>query len=139
MPTTTKESTVAEKSPYRVVVLAASYVDTEPGFLPDGSQGEVPVYRVADFGQVIDLTEAQVRALADKGPLLNPANPSEGRGPAVKPADEAKSYSEMTVPELEDLATERDLTVTGSGADGRVLKDDLVNALSTYDQGQNAS
>jgi hypothetical protein len=44
----------------------------------------------------------------------------------------------MTVEDLQVRAAELGLEVSGSGANGGVLKDDLVNALNTYEKGQTA-
>lgn len=47
-----------------------------------------------------------------------------------KPADdEATDYQSMNVDELQALADERELEITGTGKDGNVVKADLVNAL----------
>lgn len=111
---------------YRVVVAGVSYIEPT-----ETANGTVPVYKVARFGEQVALSDEQAKRLSELGPM----RPDGSRGPAVKPADAPASYDEMTVPELEDLAKERDLDVRGSGANGAVLKEDLVNALNTYDQG----
>jgi hypothetical protein len=130
----TKEASVAGKSEYRVVVAAVTYIDSEPGIAPDGSEALVPVYKVARFGETVELSDKQAARLKQFGPL----QPDGTRGPAVKPAGEDKSNDELTVEELKAKADEAGVTVSGSGANGAVLKDDLVNALNTYEQGQAA-
>lgn len=132
---TAKEATVANTSEYRVVVAAVTYTSPEPGFAPDGSETTLPVYKVGRFGETVELTDVQAKRLGELGPL----QPDGSRGPAVKPVDEPLSYDEKTVDELKELAETRGIEVTGSGANGAALKEDYVNALVTYDQGQGAA
>lgn len=47
-----------------------------------------------------------------------------------------KGYAGQGVDELKALADERELTVTGTGKDGNVLKGDLVAALEADDAAQ---
>jgi hypothetical protein len=123
MPATKEEAAVLPaKEPYRVSALGATYFDPVIGLRPDGSEGVISVDRIGRFGETIELTAGQAARLVDLG--------------VVKPAGEERSYDEMTVDELKALADERALDVKGSGANGAALKDDYVNALNTFDQGQ---
>ena len=50
---------------------------------------------------------------------------------------EGDSYAAQSVEELQAEADSRGLEVEGSGADGRVLKADLVTALEAHDEAGN--
>lgn len=63
---------------------------------------------------------------ADDEPVIEPeADSSAEDGPGSEP-----DLDGLTVPELEDLAQQRGVEVEGTGADGRVLKADLLKALA---------
>jgi hypothetical protein len=111
--------------PYRVSIAGASYLKHKVDVGPDGQDVEVVTRELALFGQEIELTDREAKRLIDLE--------------AVKPAKEPLSYEEMKVPQLKDLVTERGIEVQGSGADGQALKDDYINALRVYDQGQGAA
>lgn len=113
---------IPAKKPFRVVFSAASYIDPTEGLGPDGQATVLQVYKVGRQGETIELTDAQAARLQDLG--------------AVKPADEPLSYNEMNTKQLKALADERSVQVQGSGANGAVLDQDIVNALTVYDQGQ---
>jgi hypothetical protein len=113
---------IPAKKPFRVVFSAASYIDPIEGLGPDGQATVLQVYKVGRQGETIELTTAQAARLQELG--------------AVKPADEPLSYSEMDTKQLKALADERGVQVQGSGANGAVLDQDIVNALTVYDQGQ---
>jgi hypothetical protein len=111
--------------PYRVVIVGASYQDAVETIGPDGKPTVVYQTKLAYHGEEIELNEYEARRL-------------EGLG-AVKPADAPKGYAELSVDELQAEADSRGLSVEGSGADGNVLKDDLINALNTYDAGASST
>lgn len=69
----------------------------------------------------------------DTGGPDTPAPDASVTGPGDVPAGSPDSYDDLTVPELQDLADERGLQVEGTGADGNVLKGDLVAALEADD------
>lgn len=112
-----------EKSPHRVVTVGASYLDHTETILPDGSEGVVPVYRVGRFGEIIQLAENQARRLLHLG--------------AVKPADAPLAYHEQDQQALQAQADDRGITVVGSGANGEVIRTDLVSALENHDRATN--
>lgn len=103
---------------YRVVQVFCTYVEPRERDL-GGRKRTLQVQRTGRFGDTIALSAAEAQRLLDAG--------------AVRPAGDAKSYEEMYVDELEELAAARQLEVRGSGANGHVLKQDLVDALSADD------
>jgi hypothetical protein len=105
---------------YRVVNALVVYDESKTVEL-GGRKRTLQVRRSARFGEEIELSAAEAERLLGYN--------------AVKPADEAKSYDEMYVDQLEQIAKDRGLydTVKGSGANGHVLKDDLVKALNADD------
>lgn len=61
---------------------------------------------------------------------------AEGSGDA---GSTSKGYTDLTVEELTEKADERKLEVTGTGANDKVLKKDLVAALEAADAADAAS
>lgn len=108
-------------APHRVVAVGATYLDATETIGPDGKPMVAYVSRLGYRGETVELNEHQAARLIDLD--------------AVKPADEPLSYDEMKVEDLTRLAESRGVDVQGSGADGAVLKEDLLNALVIYDQG----
>lgn len=53
--------------------------------------------------------------------------------PEPEPDPTPTDWSEYTVPELEAFASEAGLEVEGTGANGHVVKDDLVTALTAHE------
>lgn len=49
------------------------------------------------------------------------------------------NYEKLKVEELEELVKERELSVTGTGENGKVLKDDLIKALQDADDADEAA
>lgn len=111
--------------PYRVTGVGATYLDAVETIGSDGTPTVVYVSKLAYRGETVELNEHQANRLTELG--------------VVKGSDEPLAYDEMKVEDLQSLADERGLTVAGSGADGNVLKEDLVNALGTYDQGADST
>jgi len=70
-------------------------------------------------------------------PLSDGTSAYEAREDVVRDEDgaqvEGTNYDSMSPAELKTLAEERDLSVTGTGANGNVLKKDLVAALKEDD------
>lgn len=74
-------------------------------------------------------------------------NPKAWGGDAVADDDStsgdagatSKGYADLTVDELTDKAAERKLEVTGTGANDKVLKKDLIAALEANDAANAAS
>ena len=108
---------------YRVVNLLVIYDEPKEQVL-GGRKRTLQVRRSARFGEEIELSASEAERLLAFD--------------AIKPADEAKSYSEMYVDELEVLAENRGVTPRGTGANGHVLKDDLVKALEADDAAKGA-
>ncbi len=77
--------------------------------------------------------EARIFGLGDELPNLDAETEERllALGAAERVQDgEAKDYESLTKKDLEDLAAERGVEVEGSGKDGDVVKQDLVDALS---------
>lgn len=55
---------------------------------------------------------------------------AQGRADALAPTAEETGISQLTVEELQALADERGLEIEGTGAAGKVVKADLVKALT---------
>lgn len=79
-----------------------------------------------------ELPVMQLEAIADWLELL--ADPDATTDTTEVPA--VSPYASLTRKELEALATERKLTVAGTGAQGNVLVDDLRAALDADDAAQ---
>ncbi len=85
-------------------------------------------------GDTFEVSDAEAQQYEER--LSHLATPVGGRTSA-KSADTSESaekpagtdLEELTKAELENLAEERGITVTGSGKDGNVVKADLVAAL----------
>lgn len=122
-----------ETKSYRVATLAVTYLSPVESFDANGGEIVAQVTKVGRFGEEIDLTVGEAKRIQVIGEGLVP--PVE----LIKPAGAPLDYQEMTVPDLEALAEERGIEVSGTGANGGVLKEDLVNALNTYDRGQSGS
>lgn len=77
-------------------------------------------------GDVVDVADEIGERLVAHGwanPVADDAQPVEHE--RVDP-----SYDDMTVDELQALADERGVTVEGTGKEGRVVKADLISALT---------
>lgn len=112
-----------DTKPHRVVIAGVRYL--KPTEVLDADSGDTVVRQVADlatFGQEVQLTDREARRL--------------GELEAVKPADAPLGYEEMNEVQLADIVRTRGITVQGSGANGAVLRQDQVNALTIYDQAQ---
>lgn len=107
--------------PHRVLIAGASYWEPRIGVDADGNEAIVQTYATGLQGQEIELTDAEAKRLIELG--------------AVVDAKSAPLYSEQSADELAALAKKRGITVQGSGANGNVLKEDLVAAHKTYDAG----
>jgi hypothetical protein len=107
---------------YRVSIAGAIYNKPVSGYGPDGQPTVVLTRELALFGQQVELTAPEAARLRELE--------------AVKPADAPLSYDEMDEKQLSGLAKERGIDVRGTGADGAVLKADLINAQLIYDQAQ---
>lgn len=111
-----------ETKPFRVVVVGVSYNEPTHALHPEtGEDIVVHAGKVGVHGEEIQLTEVQARRLEELG--------------AVKAKGAPLGYEEQDVEALKALAKERGLDVKGSGANGGVVKDDLIQALNTYDAG----
>lgn len=83
-------------------------------------EAEVDGIRLSQGGEPVELTDDQLKRLRAAG-----AKVSE---------QEAEDYSALSKDDLEKEAASRGLEVEGSGADGNVVKDDLVSALEESDE-----
>lgn len=125
-PQTLGDLTLPKTQPYRVVGVGATYYEPVPTVGPDGKPAIVLSYRIGGRGTKVELTEDQARRL-------------EGLG-AVKAWDEPLSYDEMDDAQLRGIATQRGVIVPSSGADPeQPLRTDYINALNSYDLGQDAA
>lgn len=115
------DAQMPDTKPYRVVGVGATYQKPVEAL---GENGEVKIVNgpaLALRGEVIDLIPFEARRLEALG--------------AVRPAEDAPSYDEMSDEDLTANATERRLDVRGSAVDGSVRREDLINALMIHDQG----
>lgn len=104
---------------YRVISVGLAYTTPEKVTNPDGSEGTVHVRKDAQAGAEITLTAGEAERLTALG--------------AVVPVDAPATYGEMSVKDLQAEADRRDLEVKGTGANDRVLQEDLINALKADD------
>lgn len=65
--------------------------------------------------------------------IVNPKAWEGGDAPEAEVDEDNKSYGDMSADELKKVADERELVVTGTGANGNVVKADLVAALEADD------
>ncbi|MGH3428481.1 MAG: hypothetical protein ACRDQZ_13090 [Mycobacteriales bacterium] len=78
--------------------------------------------------------DRQIAAIGDEKGLNVPGS-TAGKSNAPKKADDTEpDYATQTKAELQEEADKRHLEVKGTGADGAVLKDDLVKALTKSDK-----
>jgi hypothetical protein len=118
--------TFPDTQPYRVLGVGATYYAPVATVGGDGKPTVVLSYRVGARGEQIDLTADQAERL-------------EGLG-AVKPWDDPLSYDEMDDDALRSAAASRGVLVPSSGADSdKPLRTDFINALNSYDLGQDAA
>lgn len=109
--------------PYRVKIVGATYYEPAEAINANGEPYVAQQYKVGGFGEEIMLTEQQARRLLDLD--------------AVLPSAEPLTYAEMDESQLADLAKERGVEVRSTSADqDQPLKDDYINALNAFDQGQ---
>ena len=83
-------------------------------------EAEVDGIRLEQGGAPVELNDDQLKRLRAAG-----AKVSE---------QESEDYSALSKDDLEKEAAERGLEVEGSGADGNVVKDDLISALEQSDE-----
>jgi hypothetical protein len=86
---------------------------------------EVPASFLNDPGEEEDTDFARLEELG----LVGDKPPAEGEASDIE-IDESANLEELTVAQLTALAAEREVDVEGTGSGGRVLKADLVTALS---------
>jgi hypothetical protein len=108
-----------KRSSYRVVAVGVGYYDPTEITDSQGNTATVAVRREARNGDTIELTKSE----ADRLLALE----------AVVSSDAPETYREMQVDDLQAEADSRGLTVEGTGANGNVLKEDLVTALEADD------
>lgn len=68
--------------------------------------------------------------------LVDKGNLEDGKADKAPASDGDKGYAGQSPDELKAEVEKRDLTVTGTGKDGNVLKGDLVAALEADDAAQ---
>lgn len=118
--------TLPPTEPYRVVGVGATYFEPVATVGGDGKPTVVLSYRVGGRGEKVELTADQAQRLQDLG--------------AVKPWDDPLSYDEMDDDALRSTAASRGVLVPSSGADSdKPLRTDFINALNSYDLGQDAA
>jgi hypothetical protein len=99
--------------------------------------GDVDQARPVGRGSVLDVDQATAdRLIADGVAIdgehdIHPVLPPEPS--TVGAADEPVDYAELSKDELQAEVDRRGITVEGSGANGNVVKDDLVAALEADD------
>lgn len=79
--------------------------------------------------EVVELTQEQYERLKHLGRKVEDNEPIADK----QPANVELSYEKMTKEDLEKLVTERALSPIGTGADGGIVKTDLINALKAAD------
>lgn len=109
--------------PYRVKIVGATYYEPVEAINVNGEPYVAQQYKVAGFGEEIMLTEQQANRLTGLD--------------AVIPAGEPLTYAEMDEKQLAAVAKDRGVAVRSTSADAeKPLKDDYINALNAFDQGQ---
>jgi hypothetical protein len=93
------------------------------------SEAPDPVDALSAVSDADLLAECQARGIfpPDENVVANASDESGGT-----------DYGKQTVTELEETADHRGLEVEGTGKDGKVLKQDLVDALAADDAAQSA-
>lgn len=112
MPASTRKS-------YRVLSVGVSYMDPTETTSEDGSKITLNERRDAHAGQEIELVASEADRLLALGAIVD--------------ADAPATYGEMKVADLKTEAERRGLDVQGTGADGRILREDYVVALEADD------
>lgn len=101
-------------------------------------QRDVQAQAAADVQPLVEEIVGAMHSEADNEPRRARGR-ARGGGSAAAEAQgedsgEPVNYAKQGKPDLEKLAADRELDVTGTGADGNVTKDDLVKALSEDDE-----
>lgn len=117
-----ESKSAGKRGDYRVVAVGVGYDDPTEITDSQGNTTTVAIRRDGRAGEVISLTASEAARLE----ALD----------AVVPADAPSTYREMSVDDLQAEADSRGLTVEGTGANGNVLKEDLVGALEAHDASQ---